>query len=420
MTAKAPEKQLPHVVIVGAGFGGMEAARKLADAPVPITMISRENYHLFQPLLYQVAIAGLVPSQIAYPVRTIFRDQKNFAFEMGEVTDINFDARFVRMDGSAIAYDYLILAAGGETNFYNLRSIEEHAFQIKSIDSAIATRNHMLSMFEQASREPDADKRRAMLTFVVVGGGPTGVETAGALSELIRLVISKDYPELDLNEVHVILMEAGGHLMDAYPDRLRKATYDLLSHKGVEIWLNAKLTDYDGEQITLADGRCVPSRTLIWTAGVRAADLADRLGVPEAAGHRLIAQQTLQLAGHPEVFLVGDAAYLVDQHGRPLPMLATVAQQEARAAADNLKRLLNGQPPVPFHYKDPGLLATIGRNAAVARIAGLSFSGFIAWVIWVMLHIYRLIGFRNRLVVLINWAWDYFFYESQVRLITRE
>ncbi len=420
MTTSSNERALPHVVIVGAGFGGMEAAHRLAHAPVHITLISRENYHLFQPLLYQVAIAGLVPSQIAYPVRTIFRDQKNFTFEMGEVTDINFDARFVRMDGSAIAYDYLILAAGGETNFYNLRSIEEHAFQIKSIDSAVATRNHMLSMFEQASREPDAEKRQAMLTFVVVGGGPTGVETAGALSELIRLVISKDYPELDLNEVHVILMEAGGHLMDAYPDRLRKATYDLLSHKGVEIWLNAKLTDYDGEQITLADGRCVPSRTLIWTAGVRAADLADRLGVPEAAGHRLIAQQTLQLAGHPEVFLVGDAAYLVDEQGKPLPMLATVAQQEARAAVANLRRMLKGEAPRPFHYHDPGLLATIGRNAAVARIAGLSFSGFIAWLIWVVLHIYRLIGFRNRLVVFINWAWDYFFYDSQSRLITKE
>ena len=420
MTAQMTEKQLPHVVIVGAGFGGMEAARKLADAPVRITMISRENYHLFQPLLYQVAIAGLVPSQIAYPVRTIFRNQKNFTFQMGDVNDINFDARFVRMDGSAIAYDYLILAVGGETNFYNLRSIEERAFQLKGIDSAVSTRNHLLCMFEKASREPDVDKRRALLTFAVVGGGPTGVETAGALAELIRLVISKDYPELDLKDVHVILIEAAPHLMESYPDRLRKATYDLLVRKGVEIRRNTKLTDYDGEMMTLADGRCIATHTVIWTAGVRAADLTDDLGLPEGAGHRLITEQTLQLAGHPEVFLVGDAAYLVDEHGKPLPMLATVAQQEARAAAANLKRMLKGTSPQPFHYKDPGLLATIGRNAAVARIAGLSFWGFPAWVIWVVLHIYRLIGFRNRLVVMINWAWDYFFYDSQVRLITKE
>jgi NADH dehydrogenase len=419
-TTQLTEKQLPHVVIVGAGFGGMEAARKLANAPVRITMISRENYHLFQPLLYQVAIAGLVPSQIAYPVRSIFRSQKNFSFEMGDVTDINFDERFVRMDGSAIAYDYLVLAVGGETNFYNIRSIQEHAFQLKGVDSAVETRNHLLSMFEKASREPDPEQRRALLTFAVVGGGPTGVETAGALAELIRLVIHKDYPALDLKEVHVVLIEAAPYVMETYPDRLRKATHDLLTRKGVEIWLNTKLTDYDGEQMTLADGRCIPARTVIWTAGVRASDLTDELNAPKGAGHRLVAEQTLQLAAHPEVFLVGDAAFLVDSHGKPLPMLATVAQQEARAAAANIRHMLKGRSPVPFHYKDPGLLATIGRNAAVARIAGLSFWGFPAWVIWVALHIYRLIGFRNRLVVMINWAWDYFFYDSQARLITKE
>ncbi len=410
----------PHVVIIGAGFGGMEAARKLANAPVRITMLNRENYHLFQPLLYQVAIAGLVPSQIAYPVRTIFRHQKNFTFQMGEVTAIDFDQRFVRMNGSVIGYDYLILAIGGETNFYNLHSIEREAYQLKNVDSAVATRIHMLSMFEKASREPDPDKRRALLTFGIVGGGPTGVETAGALAELIRLVISKDYPDMDLKDVRVILLESASHVMEAYPDSLRKATYDLLVRKGVEIWLDARMTGYDGEKISLADGRCIPAYTLIWTAGVRSAGLADRLGLPQAAGARLVTEGTLQLAGHPEVFLVGDAAYLVDESGRPLPMLATVAQQEARAAVDNLRRLLKGQSPRPFHYQDPGLLATIGRNAAVARIAGLNFSGFIAWVIWVVLHIYRLIGFRNRLVVMINWAWDYFFYDSQVRLITKE
>ncbi len=419
-TTKVPEKQLPHVVIVGAGFGGLEAAQKLANAPVRITMIDRENYHLFQPLLYQVAIAGLVPSQIAYPVRTIFRHQQNFDFQMGEVTAIDFDARFVRMNGSVIGYDYLILAIGGETNFYNLHTIEQEAYQLKNVDSAVATRNHMLSMFEKASREPDPDKRRALLTFGSVGGGPTGVETAGALAELIRLVISKDYPQMDLKDVRVILLESAPYLMEAYPDPLRKATYNLLEKKGVEIWLNTKLTGYDGEQMTLADGRCIPASTVIWTAGVRASELAGKLGLPQASGFRLVAEPTLQLAGHPEVFLIGDAAYLTDKNGRPLPMLATVAQQEARAAVQNLKRMMRGQLPKAFQYRDPGLLATIGRNAAVARIAGLSFSGFIAWVIWVALHIYRLIGFRNRLAVMINWAWDYFFYDSQVRLITKE
>ncbi len=413
-------EKLPHVVIIGAGFGGMEAAKKLAEAPVRITLINRDNYHLFQPLLYQVAIAGLVPTQIAYPVRSIFRNQKNFNFQMGEVTSIDFNRRFVHMDGSVIGYDYLILAIGGETNFYNLGSIEQNGLQLKNVNSAVETRNHLLTMFEKASREADPAKRRALLTFGIVGGGPTGVETAGALAELIRLVIVKDYPDMDINDVQVILLEAGGHLMEAYPEGLRRATFNLLARKHVDIWLKTSVASYDGECMKLADGRQIPARTLIWTAGVRAAPLADKLGLAQGRSARLITQPTLQLAGHPEVFLVGDAAYLEDEDGKPLPMLATVAQQEARAAAANLKRMLKGEQPQPFRYHDPGLLATIGRNAAVARIAGLSFSGFIAWLIWVVLHIYRLIGFRNRLVVFINWAWDYFFYDSQSRLITKD
>jgi NADH dehydrogenase len=411
---------LPHVVIVGAGFGGLSAAQKLAKAPIRITLIDRQNYHLFQPLLYQVAIAGLVPSQIAYPVRTIFRRQKNLTFQMGEVTAVDFDSRYVKMNGSVIAYDYLILSVGGQTNFYGLQSIEQNGFQLKNIESAVATRNHLLAMFEQASREADADKRRALLTFVVVGGGPTGVETAGALAELISHVLAKDYPHMDLKEVRVLLLEAGDHLMGTYPKELRKATFDLLSGKNVEILLNTKLTDYDGRQVTLGDGTRVETQTLIWTAGVRAADLAGELGVKQAASGQIRTEATLQMPGHPEVFVIGDAAHPAHGNVQPLPMLATVAQQEAKATALNIQRLLRGKQPEAFLYKDPGLLATIGRNAAVARIWGLSFSGFIAWMIWVGLHIFRIIGFRNRLVVLINWAWDYIFYDSQVRLITEE
>ncbi len=413
-------EKLPHVVIVGAGFGGLKTAQKLAGAPVRITLIDRHNYHLFQPLLYQIAIAGLVPAQIAYPLRTIFRRQKNLAFQMGEVTAIDFEAHYVRTNGSVIGYDSLVLAIGGEANFYGLTSVEENSFQLKSIETATGTRNHLLGMFEQASREVDPDKRRALLTFVVVGGGPTGVETAGALAELISHVMTKDYPEMDLRESRVLLIEATGTVMATYPDPLRRATMKLLEGKNVEIMLNARLTDYNGRAITLADGRHIDSCTLIWTAGVRSAELMDRLGVQQAAAKRVRVEPTLQLPQHPDVFVIGDAAYVEDREGQPLPMLATVAQQEAVTAARNIRRILNGETPEPFHYKDPGLLATIGRNAAVARIWGLSFSGFIAWLIWVVLHIYRLIGFRNRLVVLINWAWDYFFYDNQVRLITRE
>jgi NADH dehydrogenase, FAD-containing subunit len=414
-----PEK-LPHVVIVGAGFGGLETAQKLAHAQVQITLIDRHNYHLFQPLLYQIAIAGLVPSQIAYPLRTIFRHQKNLTFQMGEVTSIDFNGRYIRTNGSVIAYDYLVLAIGGQTNFFGVTGAEENGFQLKSIESATGTRNHLLRMLEQASREVDVEKRKALLTFVVVGAGPTGVETAGALAELITHVMTKDYPAMDLKDVRVILLEATGNVMATYPAELRQATMKLLENKNVEILLNTRLTDYNGQTITLADGGHIATYTLIWTAGVRSAELTDRLGVQQAASKRVRVGPTLQLPQRPEVFVIGDAAYLEDGHGQPLPMLATVAQQEAKFAAQNIQKILKSEAPEPFQYKDPGLLATIGRNAAVARIWGLSFSGFIAWVIWVALHIYRLIGFRNRLVVLINWAWDYVFYDNQVRLITRE
>ena len=414
-----PEK-LPHVVIVGAGFGGLETAQKLAHAPVRITLIDRHNYHLFQPLLYQIAIAGLVPSQIAYPLRTIFRHQKNLTFQMGEVTSIDFDARYIRTNGSVIAYDYLVLAIGGQTNFFGVTGAEENGFQLKSIESATGTRNHLLRMLEQASREVDSEKRKALLTFIVVGAGPTGVETAGALAELIRHVMTKDYPTMDLKDVRVILLEATNSVMATYPPELRKATMKLLENKGVEILLNTRLTDYNGQTITLANGEQIDTYTLIWTAGVRSAELTDRLGLQQAGGKRVRVDPTLQLPQRPEVFIIGDAAYLEDGKGQPLPMLATVAQQEAKVAAKNLQKILKGETPEAFQYRDPGLLATIGRNAAVARIWGLSFSGFIAWMIWVWLHIYRLIGFRNRLTVLINWAWDYIFYDNQIRLITRE
>jgi len=413
-------KTLPHIVIVGAGFGGMEVARRLAKAPVQITLIDKHNYHLFQPLLYQVAIAGLVPSQIAYPLRTIFRKQKNLTFQMGTVTTVDFDARYIKMDGSVIAYDYLVLAVGGQTNFFGNHSVEQNGFQLKSIEAAIALRNHLLKIFEQANREVDANKRKAMLTFVVVGGGPTGVETAGALAELIIHVLAKDYPHMDLKDVRVLLLEAGKSVMPSYPDELRKATNDLLKSKRVEVLVNTKLVDYNGRQITLGDGTQIGSHTLIWTAGVKAAGMLDSLGVEQAGSGRVRVADSLQIKSHAEVFVIGDASYFENGNGQPLPMLSTVAIQQGKLTAQNIQKIIKGEKPEAFHYKDPGLLATIGRNAAVARIWGLSFSGFVAWLIWVFLHIFRLIGFRNRLLVLINWAWEYFFYENQVRLITKE
>ena len=410
----------PHVVIIGAGFGGLNVARQLRDVPLQITLIDKQNYHLFQPLLYQVAIAGLLPSQIAYPLRTIFRKQKNITFQLGEVTEINLDARYVRMNGSVIAYDYLVIAVGAETNFFGMDSIQRGGFQLKDIQNAVSTRNHLLKMFEQASREADVEKRRAMLTFVVVGGGPTGVETAGALAELMSHVMVKDYSSLNMDEARVILLEANDHLITPYPHELRHATFDLLRREQVEIMLNTKLADFNRPTVTLGDGRQIATYTLIWTAGIKAAPMLDSLGVEQAGAGRVRVASTLQLSQHPEVFVLGDAAYLVNGDGQPLPMLSTVAIQQGKVAARNIQRIISGKQPEPFYYKDLGLLATIGRNAAVARIWGVSFSGFIAWVIWVFLHIFRLIGFRNRILVFVNWAWDYIFYENQIRLITRE
>jgi NADH dehydrogenase len=414
-------KQHTHVIIIGAGFGGLEAAKRLAKAPVQITLIDRRNYHLFQPLLYQVAIAGLSPVQIAHPVRAIFRRQKNLDFLMGEVMDINFKTRQVVTENKTLEYDYLILAPGSRTNFFGMQSIEKNGHEMKDVSSAVATRNHLLKLFEKANRETDPAARRAMLTFVVVGGGPTGVESAGALAELIRLVLVKDYPQMDLKDARVILIEASNHLMpNLYPRNLQAATLKLLRRKHVSVRLQAKVTGFDGKKVTFENGEPIPTHTLIWTAGVRVAKLIEKLGAEKGAGGRMIVKPTLQLPGYPEVYVIGDAAYLEDEKGQPLPMLATVAQQQAQHVARNIHGELRERPPKPFYYKDPGLLATIGRNAAVARLWGISFSGLIAWLIWVGLHIYRLIGFRNRLVVMLNWAWDYFFYDSQVRLITKE
>ena len=413
--------RIPHVVIIGAGFGGLEAAKRLAKAPVQITLIDKRNYHLFQPLLYQVAIAGLSPVQIAHPVRAIFRRQKNLDFLMDEVTEIDFKTRQVVTVHKTLEYDYLILAAGSRTNFFGMQSIEKNGHEMKDIPSAVATRNHLLKIFEKASRESDEDARRAMLNFVVVGGGPTGVESAGALAELIHLVLTKDYPGMNLKDAQVILVEASDHLMpNVYPRNLQAATLKILRHKRVSVRLKMKVTGFDGERVTFENSAAIPTQTVIWTAGVRAAKLTEKLEVEKRAGGRISVKPTLQLPGYPEVYVIGDAAYLEDESGQPLPLLATVAQQQARHAVENIRHELRERPPVSFTYKDPGLLATIGRNAAVARIWGISFSGLLAWLIWVALHIYRLIGFRNRLVVMLNWAWDYIFYDSQVRLITKE
>lgn len=410
-------KAIPQVIIVGAGFGGLQAARSLAKARVQVTLLDRNNYHLFQPLLYQVATAGLSPDDIAYPVRAILRRQKNLEFRLAEVRDVRLNEHCLVVGNGCLPYNYLILAVGGETNYFGLETVAHNAYGLKGIRDATAIRNHLLRQFELAAQEKDPERRAAELTIVAVGGGPTGVECSGAISELVRLVLAKDYPQLNLEHVQNILLEANDSLLPGMPTDLSQETVKILRRKHVEVRFSTVVTGFDGEQVTLKNGETIAAQTLIWAAGVRASKLLDGMGITQAGQRRARVTPALQLPDHPEVFVIGDAAYLENGDGNPLPMVAPVAIQQAKIAAENILRTIDGKPLVPFEYKDPGSLATVGRNAAVARLGKWKFKGSLAWLLWLVVHIVQLIGFRNRLVVLINWFWDYIFYDRAIRLI---
>lgn len=414
------EKRFPHIVVVGAGFGGLRAALAFRNKPVQVTLVDRNNYHLFQPLLYQVATSTLAPNEIAYPVRATLRGAKNLRFHLGEVQAVDLSAKRIETGSGSLDYDYLIVAVGGETNFFGNPDLASRSFGLKDLAEATSIRNHLLHQFEAAVLEQDPQKRRAMLTFVVVGGGPTGVESAGAISELIRTVLHKDYPSLNLEDVRVLLLEAAGGLLLHMPEELGKNTLDVLRRKHVEVQLGAAVASYDGSCVFLKDGSQIPARTLIWAAGVRAASLLDSLGVEQDRLGRVVVEPALNVPGYPEVFVIGDAAALAGADGKPLPMVAPVAMQQAQAAAKNILALIAGRPLTSFRYRDPGIMATIGRNQAVAWIGPWKMRGYLAWLMWLGVHIVQLIGFRNRLAVLMDWAWSYLFYERAARLIGPE
>lgn len=411
--------KLPHIVIIGAGFGGLHAAHALAGKSVRVTLIDKRNYHLFQPLLYQVATAGISPHEIAYPVRAIFHRQKNFEFLMARVHGVDFERKCVLSEHGEVAYDYLVLAAGASVNFFGNASLEQNALPLKDVSDAVTVRNHILRMFEMAALETDHKKRAALLTFVVVGGGPTGVESAGALSELIRLVLRRDFRDMDIDNVRVILLEAAPSLLTGFPASLQQSAQHALERKKVQVRLDAKVDNYDGQVLTLASAELIPARTVLWSAGVQAASLLRNLGLETSRAGRVKVLPSLQVPGWPNVYVIGDGSYF-EEDSKALPMVAPVATQQGKHAVRNILAQISSKPLKPFQYTDLGMMATIGRNAAVAVTLGMQFRGFLAWVVWLVIHLIGLIGFRNRLIVLINWAWDYFFYDRAVRLISRE
>jgi NADH dehydrogenase len=406
----------PRVVILGAGFGGLWACRSLAGSPAEVLLLDRNNYHTFLPLLYQVAAAELEPEDIAHPVRSILRGIPNVDFALADVQSIDFAARQVQTTERVIPYDFLILAAGSVSHYFDVPGAAAYAFPLRTLEQGIALRNQILCCFECAVHETDTPRRQRLLTFVIVGGGPTGVEFAGSLIELIHGPMASDYPTLDFTEVQVILLEAMDRLLTMLPERLSAYTLSRLRKMGVQVKLGARVSQVTPEAVHLADGSVIPAETVVWTAGMRGATLTAPWALPTARNGQVLTLPTLQTPDYPEVYVVGDLAY-VEQEGRPLPMVAPVAIQQGKWAARNIARQIAGQPPLPFRYREQGTMVTIGRNSAVTYLGGCAFTGFLAWMLWLGVHITKLIGFRNRLLVLINWAWDYLLYERAVRLI---
>ena len=409
--------QQPHIVIVGAGFGGLRAARALKHADVRITVIDRRNYHLFQPLLYEVATAGLSPNDIAYPIRAVLRRQKNSRVFLAEVVAIDTKRRKVVLQDGEVEYDYLILATGAGHSYFGHPEWETYAPGLKSIEDALEIRRRILLAFEMAERETDEERRRALLTFVIIGGGPTGVELAGAIAEIAYTVMVQDFRSIRPQDARIILVEAGTRILPFMPESLSLKAEGALKRLGVEIVKDSPVTSVHQGRV-MAGTQTIHAGTVLWAAGVEPSPLARSLGVPLDDVGRVPVNPDLSIPGHPELFVIGDLAAFVDETGKLLPGLAAVAVQQGRHVARNILRMCNGLPSEPFHYVDLGTMATIGRAAAVVNFNWIMLSGFLAWVIWIFVHILLLIGFRNRFVVLFDWAWSYLSFQRSARLIT--
>jgi NADH dehydrogenase len=410
--------RVPHVVIVGGGFGGLWAARALRRAPVTITVVDRRNHHLFQPLLYQVATATLSPADIASPIREVLRGQETADVRMAEVTDFDLPRKRVLLaDGSGMDFDYLIVATGATHAYFGHPEWEPMAPGLKTLEDATEIRRRFLLAFEAAEQEPDPEEQRALLTFVVIGGGPTGVEMAGAMADTAHRSIARDFRRIDPAQARIVLVEGGPRLLAAYPEDLSRYATEALQARGVEVRTGSVVTHVGPDHVRIGDER-IPTRNVVWGAGITASPLGKRLGVETDRVGRVQVLPDLSIPGHPEVFVIGDLASLNGADGRPLPGVAQVAMQMGRRAAANIVASIEGGARTGFRYKDKGSMAVIGRRAAVLHSGPVRLTGFLAWAGWLLIHILFLIGFRNRVSVFIQWAWAYLTWQRGARLIT--
>ena len=408
----------PHVIIVGAGFGGLEAAKKLACKDVRVTVIDRTNYHLFQPLLYQVATAALSPADIAAPVRAILSKCRNVEVILAEVQSVDVETKKVKTVDLEIDYDYLIIATGARHSYFGHNEWEKLAPGLKSLEDAIELRRRILLAFEYAEKTPDETARRAAMNFVIIGGGPTGVEMAGAIAEISRYTMARDFRHINPSEARVILIEGEPRLLAAYPPDLSESARKQLADLGVEVRTSTRATNLTDAGVQIGD-EFIPCRVKIWAAGNNASFVGKTLGVPSDRAGRVIVNDDLTIPGHPEVQVIGDLANFPHQTGQPLPGISPVAMQQGRHAARNVIAMIQGRKPQRFRYWDKGTMATIGRNKAVADLKFVHLSGLPAWLAWLFVHIVFLVGFRNRLLVLVQWAWAYLTFDKGARLITR-
>ncbi len=418
--AETPRTRASKVVIVGAGFGGIAAARGLAGTPVQVTLLDRQNHHLFQPLLYQVATAAVSPADVAVPIRVLFRGDDNVSVVMDDVTGVDTTGRAVLAENRRYQYDQLILATGSEYAYFGHESWRQRTYSLKTLDDARTMREEILLAFERAEIEADAAARRRLMTFVVIGGGPTGVELAGALAELAKSALARDFRRIVPGEAEILLMEAGRELLHGFPKPLTDFARRALERKGVTVRLETPVHDIgDDGVIAGLDHEPIPTATVLWAAGTQVASVSTWLGADTDTMGRIKVAEDLSVPGHPEIFVIGDAAYCQPARERPLPAVAPVAKQQGKYLARLIKARLAGESThAPFRYRDAGMLATIGRGAAVVNLRWLKLKGWIAWMFWGLVHIYFLIGFRNRMMVFLNWVWAYFTYGLGARLIS--